>query len=122
MYIIHSAVKEEFDKEIKTGFYGKSSVEKFGYVHCSDLDTYALVAPNFKDDFRERVVLVIDVSKVLADVKWEDGGGLDFPHVYGLISVDSIIGVYPHLWSDERVWIPNEELSQYVSDKNNIKL
>lgn len=122
MYIIHSAVKEEFDKEIKTGFYGKSSVEKFGYVHCSDLDTYALVAPNFKDDFRERVVLVIDASKVLVDVKWEDGGGLDFPHVYGLISVDSIIGVYPHLWSDERVWIPNDELSQYVSDNNKIKL
>ena len=48
MYIIHSVNKEEFDNEIKTGSYGRKSLEKFGFIHCSDLDTYYLVAPNFK--------------------------------------------------------------------------
>lgn len=121
MYIIHSVLKDDYEEEIKTGFYGKSSIEKCGFIHCSDVDTYALVAPNFKDDYRERLVLVIDTDKVVASIKWEDGGGLDFPHIYGLIDSNSVVGIYPHLWSDDREWIPNDELLKYNSDNKKLK-
>lgn len=97
MYIIHTVNKEEFESEIKSGFYGRKSVDKFGFIHCSDLDTYYLVAPNFKDDYSERLVLVIDTDKVDKIIKYEDGGGIDFPHIYGLIKEDAIIKVLPHL-------------------------
>jgi len=79
-------------------------------VHCSDFDTYSLVAANFKDDDNERYVLVIDAEKLTSEIKWEDGGGWDFPHIYGQIDEDAIVDVLPHLWSEDRVWIPNEEL------------
>ena len=42
MFIIHSVNKEEYENEIKTGRYGRKSLEKFGFIHCSDLDTYYL--------------------------------------------------------------------------------
>ena len=54
MYIIHVANKEEYEKEIRTGFYGRRSVERCGFIHCSDLDTYYLVAPNFRNDPDEK--------------------------------------------------------------------
>ncbi len=114
MMILHTANKAEFETEIQTGRYGSKSLEKCGFIHCSDLDTYYLVAPNFKDDDAEKVILLIDTDKLNSEVKWEDGGGLDFPHVYGLLNREAITGVYEHLWSDTREWIPNEELQEYA--------
>ena len=114
MIIIHTVDKDAFEEEIKTGSYGRKSLERCGFIHCSDLDTYYLVAPNFKDDHTEKVILVIDTERLNCEVKWEDGGGLDFPHIYGLLSQDAIIDVVKHLWSDEREWIPNDELKKYA--------
>lgn len=53
MVIIHTVNKDEFEDEIRTGRYGTKSLEKCGFIHCSDLDTYHLVAPNFKGDDAE---------------------------------------------------------------------
>ena len=122
MYIIHSVNKEEFEKEIQTGRYGSSNMEKCGFIHCSDLDTYYLVAPNFKEDYSERLLLLIDTDKVEHNIKWEDGGGLDFPHIYGLLNQDAIVGVFEHIWSKDRVWVPNSELIDYASNGFNRKI
>ena len=116
MYIIHSVNKLEFENEIKTGKYGSKSIEKCGFIHCSDLDTYYLVAPNFKNDLNDRLILLIDTDKVNSKIKWEDGGGLDFPHIYGLLEKEAIVSVFEHTWSEDRVWVPNDELTNYVSN------
>ena len=116
MYIIHSVNKVEFEREISSGKYGTTSIEKYGFIHCSDLDTYYLVAPNFKDDKLDRLILLIDTDKVKAEIKWEDGGGLDFPHIYGLLDKEAIVGVFNHFWNDERELIPNKELFKYASN------
>ena len=72
MIIIHTVNKDEFEKEIKTGSYGTKSVERCGFIHCSDLDTYYMVAPNFKDDYTEKVILLIDTERLNCEVKWEE--------------------------------------------------
>lgn len=112
MYILHSAKKADFDANKR--YYGQYSVDNFGFIHCSDLDTYYLVAPNFKNETDERLLLVINTEKVNAVIKWEDGGGIDFPHIYGLLNTDSIEEVLPHLWTENKIWIPNEELKKYL--------
>ena len=114
MIIMHTANRDEYEQEIRTGAYGLQSLKKCGFLHCSDLDTYYLVAPNFRDDPNEKVILLIDTDRLDCEVKWEDGGGLDFPHIYGLLKEDAIVGVYPHLWSADREWLPNEELKAYA--------
>lgn len=114
MYIIHSVIKEDFENEIKTGFYGKNSLQKFGFIHCSDLDTYYLVSPNFKNENVDRLILLIDTDRLENDIKWEDAQGVEFPHIYGLLNESAILNVYPHLWHEEKEWIPNEELNQYA--------
>ena len=116
MYIIHVANKDLFENEIKSGAYGSESLKRCGFIHCSDLDTYYLVAPNFRNDTDEKVILVIDTDRLVPEVKWEDGGGLDFPHICGLLNRDAVVDVLEHLWSPDREWIPNEELKQYAPD------
>ena len=61
MYIVHSVLEKDIDLALE--YYGHSSLEKSGYIHCSDIDTYELVAPNFKDEDEERILLVIDKDK-----------------------------------------------------------
>lgn len=39
MIIIHTVNKDEFEQEFKTGRYGAKSLERCGFIHCSDLDT-----------------------------------------------------------------------------------
>ena len=111
MYIFHCVRKRGFD--LTSEFYGEDSVKKCGFIHCSDIDTYYLVAPNFRDDPEERILLLIDTDKVTAPIKWERSENWDFSHIYGLLNTDAIETTLPHLWSEDRVWIPNEELSQY---------
>lgn len=108
MYIFHCVRKRDYDPTAK--FYGEESVKKCGFIHCSDIDTYYLVAPNFKDDYEERILLLINTDKVIPEIKWEDSEGWDFPHIYGLLNTDAVEAILPHIWSEDRVWIPNEEL------------
>ena len=56
MIIMHTANKAEYENEIKTEYYGVKSLERCGFIHCSDLDTYYMVAPIFKDDYTEKVI------------------------------------------------------------------
>ncbi len=116
MYIIHVANKDAFSKEIGSGFYGSESLERCGFIHCSDLDTYYLVAPNFRNDPEAKVILVIGTDRLTSEVKWEDGGGQDFPHIYGLLNREAITETVEHLWSPEREWIPNQELEKYAAN------
>ena len=112
MYIFHCVRKHDYDPKVP--YYGADSVKKCGFIHCSDLDTYHLVAPNFRDDHQERILLLINTEKVIAPIRWENGGAnTDFPHIYGLLNTDAVEAVLPHLWSEDRVWIPNPELHQY---------
>ena len=112
MYILHSVKKNEFDKNSE--YYGDESIKKFGFIHCSDLDNYYLVAPNFKDEKEERVLLVIDTDKVIVPIKWEEKCNVKFPHIYGLLNVSAVVDILPHLWSKDKTWIPNEELKKYL--------
>ena len=111
MHILHCVRKKDYDPNAKT--YGADSVERCGFIHCSDIDTYCLVAPNFKDDCQERVLLLINTDKVISEIKWERSEKWDFPHIYGLLNTDAVEAVLPHLWSENRVWVPNEELVRY---------
>lgn len=111
MYIFHCVRKCDYDPTAE--FYGEESIQKCGFIHCSDLDTYHLVAPNFRNDPEDRVLLLIDTEKVIPEIKWERSEHWDFPHIYGLLNTDAVVDVLPHIWSEDRVWVPNAELEHY---------
>ena len=60
------------------------------------------------------VLLCIDTSKVQAKIKWGNGGSTDYPHIYGLLNLDSIVNVLPFLKDDNNNFVLNKELGQYI--------
>ena len=116
MIIIHSLTKEFWDTYKDKDFYGDYSLNKFGFIHCSDINTYHLVATNFKSEDKEMILLVIDTEKVNSKIDWEDlrNCGVKFPHIYGLLNKDAIITILPHLWDDKKEWIINDEFKKYL--------
>lgn len=115
MYIIHCLKEDTWDVYKNQKYYGEDSLCKFGFIHCSETSTYQWVAPNFKDETDKLLLLVIDTDKLENKVIWEDlrNCGVAYPHIYGLLNTDAVVEVVPHLWSDDKVWIINEELLKY---------
>lgn len=119
MYILHS-LKEDIWNTFKIQkYYGEYSLNKFGFIHCSEISTYKWVAPNFKNETDNFVLLVIDTNKLKSKVVWEDlrNCGVKYTHIYGLLNTDAVVEVLPHLWSNEKIWIANDELLKYESKK-----
>lgn len=117
MIILHCLTKSKWDKVKENSYYGRESIEAFGFIHCSSIENFWRVAPNFKDVDEPLVLLCIDSSKVEANIKWEDDEncGRKYPHIYGELNVDSVDAVLPFLKSDQGDFILNKELEQHIS-------
>jgi len=109
MYIVHSELKKDYIDNT----WQEKNLDKFGFIHCSDIDTYYLVAPNFKDENKERVLLVIDCNKLKSKLIYEDVQGVKFPHIYERVNEDAIVRVLKHSYDENNIWIKNKELDEY---------
>ncbi|TDD63665.1 DUF952 domain-containing protein [Actinomadura darangshiensis] len=67
-----------------------------GFIHCSsDLDQVDGVLGRFYGDVHrdDLALLVVDVSRLDAPVRYEPAGDELFPHVYGPIPISAVIDV-----------------------------
>ncbi|MET9437689.1 DUF952 domain-containing protein [Streptomyces sp. NPDC006551] len=75
--------------------YAPASLAAEGFVHCSADETAALAVADAR--YREvpgpLLVLVIDETRLTAEVRWEESKGTLFPHVYGPIERGSVVDV-----------------------------
>ena len=111
--IIHCIKKSIWDEIQNQNSYTTSMLDDEGFIHCSDVETFHLVADfMFKDDKETLVLLCIDTSKIQAEVVWEDlyNAGIDFPHIYGPLNLDSVIAVLPFLRDKDGKFVLNDEL------------
>lgn len=49
MIILHCLAQSAWEQCKDRDDYGQAYLEQCGFIHCSEVATYALVAPNFKD-------------------------------------------------------------------------
>ena len=105
---IHHLVPEsEFRAQIEGNTYIPAHFDQDGFIHCTgDVDTVLAVANDYFADVEEPVlVLVIETAKVEAAVRFEppapvEGSGSShlehprlFPHIYGRLNMDAVVGV-----------------------------
>lgn len=70
-----------------------------GFVHCTEGEELMARVANalYRETPGDFVLLVIDVTKLTAPVRWERPAGADlaplFPHIYGPINREAIIAV-----------------------------
>jgi uncharacterized protein (DUF952 family) len=64
-----------------------------GFIHCTNgLERLLTVANLFyQRDRRPFAVLVLDVSRITSDVRYDDPDQ-HFPHIYGPLNADAVVG------------------------------
>ena len=113
MIILHCIAQSQWERAKDLPQFGRQMVARDGFIHCSSVEYFWRVAPNFRDDVEELLLLCIDTDRLQAPVRWEDadGCGRSYPHVYGPINRDAITAVLPYLRDPDRNWRKNPELS-----------
>jgi uncharacterized protein (DUF952 family) len=98
--IYHLALQDEWRVAAESaGHYRRStlgkSLEDEGFIHCSLAAQVQMIADRVYRGRRDVVLLVIDPSRLKADVRVEnlDGGEVLFPHIYGPLPVDAVVRV-----------------------------
>ena len=100
-HLYHLAIAEEWAEAIEHGTYRRStlgrSLEEQGFIHCSFAEQVQLIADVIYRGRDDVVLVEIDPSLVAAEIRVEnlDGGAMPFPHVYGPLAVDAVVG-----WQD----------------------
>lgn len=79
------------------GVYAVDSLEREGFIHCSEVDQYVWVANQRFVGRQDLVLLHIDESRLAAPVVREnlEGGTRLFPHLYGPLPTDAVVRVTP---------------------------
>jgi uncharacterized protein (DUF952 family) len=97
--ILHICGAADWAEVGEDGEYRPPSLGDVGFVHCSDFGTAHLPADALYRGRTDLVLLEIDPAKLGVPVRWEDGvpphpANIRFPHVYGPIRRDAVVGVH----------------------------
>ena len=94
--IYHMAWRSDWDAGIADGVYRNPSLETEGFIHCTHEPGLLVSVANqfFAENRAEDLLIVsIDPKRVAAEIKDEDPGVcIAFPHVYGPIELDAVLG------------------------------
>ena len=100
MTVFHLAHASDWDAAVAAGDYRVStrgmSLDEVGFIHAASAEQLAGVAERFyRDDPEPLVVLEVSEELLGFSVRWEDGGGELFPHLYGAIPIGAVTAVIP---------------------------
>ena len=116
MLLFHIAKKDVWKQSLHNGLYGDFSIKKDGFIHCSEFNQLLHVANNnLKNVNDDLVVLCIDASRLKSEVKWETNkiNSMIFPHVYGLINIDSVIDIVDFRKNQDGDFFISDELLNF---------
>ncbi len=87
--------------------YVPERFEHEGFIHCTDgADELARTGTRcYREDYRMYVVLVIDKRRVQPSMRYEDEARI-YPHIYGALNRDAIVGVVPVLRAAGGAFLP----------------
>jgi len=120
-FILHLTSNAAWLASVMEGHYVPESLSTEGFIHCSTVSQIVGVANTFYRGWRELVLLVIDPSKLRAELKWEPPAepepthareGELFPHIYGALNPDAVVKVLPFEPDAEGLFSLPQELDQ----------
>lgn len=115
MNIIYCLVpKTYWQNYVDKAEYFPRDYEQEGFIHATKGDDLLVKVANrvYTDFVGELFLLVIDEDRVTSEIKYEQAkDGLDYPHIYGALNTDAIVGV-KQMSRINGVWMVGEE---YVS-------
>jgi uncharacterized protein (DUF952 family) len=91
--IVHLCPRQAWEEAQKQGAYCADSLESEGFIHCSRPEQIIAVANHYYRGLPTVVLLWIDPQKVKPEIHWEASGVDIFPHIYGPLNLDAVVGV-----------------------------
>ena len=89
------------------GEINEASLKEEGFIHCSLLDQALKVAQKHFSNEEDVLLLSINPSLVKAEIKYElASNGQEYPHVYGVINIESIVEIVPFPKEDGEFILP----------------
>jgi uncharacterized protein (DUF952 family) len=95
--IYHITTEQRWNDTQSQSHYEAESFRSEGFIHCSDANQVIRVANYLFKNKRGLILLHIETEKLNSRLVYEnlEGGEELFPHVYGSIGLDAIVGVSP---------------------------
>lgn len=111
--ILHCMKKSTWEERKHKQSWGKRNIEADGFIHCSTIEYFWRVAPNFREITDEMVLICIDENKLTSKILFEDGDhcGRAYPHIYGPVNHDAVINVLPFLRDEQGNYLKNPEFA-----------
>ena len=110
--IYHFTTRKEWEAAQKQGVYLPQGFSKEGFIHCSDHYQLKGVANALFATTEDLICLKIDTDQLDAPIVYEnlEGGTMLFPHIYGALPVEAVVGTFEVLFDEEgkRVLPPEE--------------
>lgn len=109
--ILHCMRKSLWEQRKHKTSWGQCDVDAEGFIHCSTIEYFWRVVPNFLDTPDDLVLVCIDENKLTSEVRYEDGDncGREYPHVYGVVNNDAVVMVLPFLRNEDGSYKKNPE-------------
>jgi uncharacterized protein (DUF952 family) len=91
--IYHIVLPEDW-QAFDTELYRAKSLETDGFIHCSFADQLDGVIKRYYKGVKKLVILEIETDKLMSRVLSEVSTGNEiYPHIYGPVNRDAIVGV-----------------------------
>lgn len=104
--VYHIALKENFILASNENNYKPSGFDADGFIHCTGEPetTLVVLGDYFQHALKDILLIQIAINKLTSVIKFEKpapikGGGINhvkegllFPHIYGVLNLDSIVG------------------------------
>lgn len=119
--IYHILSRQAWEQAQEQGSYTPESLESVGFIHCSSFEQVLGSAQGFFKGQDNLILLIIEEAKVHPQIMYEDSTseGMRFPHIYGVLNLDAVVGTAPLLKDEDGLFILPEGLGdQPVLDES----
>lgn len=94
MIIYHIVLPEVWERFKDQSFYEAESLATENFIHCSFAEQLDGVLQRYYKDAPKVLILTVETEKLMSELVNESStGGEIYPHIYGEINRDAIIGV-----------------------------
>ena len=94
MKIYHIVLPEVWEKFNGKDFYEAASLETENFIHCSYAEQLDAVLKRYYKDAERVLIMEIETDELTSKLVEESSTGNEiYPHIYGKINRDSIIGI-----------------------------
>lgn len=94
MKILHITTEDAWEAAADAGELTTPSLEDEGFIHMSTYEQVEATANRIFSGSGDLLLLEVETDALTSELKWEQATdiGDDFPHIYGPLNADAVVG------------------------------